>query len=191
LRAHEAGVVHRDIKPANIFLSRREGQVMVKLLDFGIARVKEQLADSENPALTTTGLMLGTPLYMSPEQAVGPKNIDARTDLFSLGVVLYEMLTGRTPHDVETVGALILAICTKPAPDVRASAPHVSERTAAIVAKLLSIDRAARYDGAAALLTDLSTAQGSSDVTIDEAVLDALPVVAPPSLDVAPTVLAR
>jgi serine/threonine-protein kinase len=136
--------------------------------------------------------MLGTPLYMSPEQALGPKNIDARTDLFSLGVVLYEMLTGRTPHDVETVGALILAICTKPAPAVRASAPHVSERTAAVVKKMLTIDRNERYESASALLADLG-AELANGTAIDEATLDALPTAesAEPSLDLAPTEHAR
>ena len=80
VRAHEAGVVHRDIKPANLFLARRDaGEIVVKVLDFGIARMKE-VAAPENRALTTTGLLLGSPLYMSPEQVLRPKDVDARTD---------------------------------------------------------------------------------------------------------------
>ncbi len=167
LRAHEAGVVHRDIKPANIFLARRDGgDVVVKLLDFGIARVKEQLQSPENPALTSTGLMLGTPLYMSPEQALGPKNIDARSDLWSLGVVLYEMLTGRTPHDVETVGALILAICTKPAPALESAREPIRE----LVKKLLQIDSKLRHESAAELLA-VFKAELPQGTTLDEAML--------------------
>ncbi len=174
-RAHEAGVVHRDIKPANIFLARREGgEVVVKLLDFGIARVKEQLQAPESPALTTTGLMLGTPLYMSPEQALGPKNTDHRTDLWSLGVVLYEALTGHTPHDVETVGALILAICTKAARPVDEVAPHVTAPVTAMVKRMLEINSGARYPSAVALLDDLKSALPGG-FAIDESMLVSLP----------------
>src|SRR5207253_5316915 len=77
-RAHEAGVVHRDIKPANLFLARLDDQIVVKVLDFGLARVKEHLSASQQLSLTSTGLMLGTPLYMSPEQVMGAKDLDHR-----------------------------------------------------------------------------------------------------------------
>ena len=155
-RAHEAGVVHRDIKPANLFLARRDGgEIVVKILDFGIARVKASMATADL-ALTTTGQMIGTPLYMSPEQVLRPKAVDHRTDLWSLGVVLYEALAGVNPHeDIETAGALMVAICGTPAPDLGAVAPHVSARTAAIVKRALAIDPAMRHASAEALLTDL------------------------------------
>ncbi|KYF88614.1 hypothetical protein BE20_22515 [Sorangium cellulosum] len=112
-RAHEAGVVHRDIKPANLFLARREGGggLVVKLLDFGVAKIRP----AHDPRRDTTGLtwsghVLGTPRYMSP-QARGIKDIDHRTDLWSLGVVLYRALAGRTPtEDVKSVGELITAL---------------------------------------------------------------------------------
>jgi serine/threonine-protein kinase len=176
VRAHEAGVVHRDIKPANLFLARRdEGEIVVKLLDFGIARVREQLASSENRALTTTGLMLGSPLYMSPEQVVGAKDLDHRTDLWSLGVVLHEALTGRTPYgDVETVGALFVAICSKPARPLGELAPRVSPPVAAIVKKALELDPARRYASAEELLADLKK-ELPSGTAIDESMLVALP----------------
>ncbi len=174
-RAHDAGVVHRDIKPANIFLARRSGtatandagDVVVKILDFGIARVKEQMAASENRALTTTGVLLGSPLYMSPEQVLRPKDIDNRTDLWSLGVVMYEALTGKTPYGdaLETVGALFVSICGKPAPSVRDAVPSISEDAAAIVKKALAIDVAARYASAEEMFADLKriTASASLD----------------------------
>ena len=165
-RAHEAGIVHRDIKPANLFLARREStklqsrdgeEVIVKLLDFGIARVREGMSSTENRALTSTGLMLGTPLYMSPEQVTGPKSVDQRTDLWALGVVLYEMLTGATPHaDVETLGGLLVAICSKPARPLAEVAPHVRRPVAAIVKKALEIDPANRYESADAFLGALT-----------------------------------
>ncbi|MEO8701289.1 MAG: serine/threonine-protein kinase [Kofleriaceae bacterium] len=156
--AHEAGVVHRDIKPANLFLARRDDEIVVTLLDFGVARVKQELA-TDSLTLTSTGLMLGTPLYMSPEQVVGAKDLDHRTDLWSLGVVLYELIAGTTPYtDMETLGALLVAICSKPARPLRDVVPKISERVAAITAKALALDPAVRYPTAAALLADLKAA---------------------------------
>src|SRR6185436_7491938 len=102
------------------------------------------------------GSMLGSPLYMSPEQALGKKSLDHRTDLWSLGMVFFEMLAGKTPHDdPETLGALILSICSQPARGVRTTAPHVSEQTEAIVKRMIEIDPAKRYPTAEACLEDL------------------------------------
>ena len=151
-KAHEANVVHRDIKPANIFLTRRDGgEVVAKILDFGIAKMKtESFTSSEGKSLTRTGTMLGSPLYMSPEQALGRKNIDHRTDIWSLGVVLYETLTGKAPHtDSETIGELIVNICHKPAPHVQDLAPWVPPEVAAIVHRALALDPNARFATAA------------------------------------------
>lgn len=151
-RAHAAGVIHRDIKPANLFLHRLDGEVVVKLLDFGVARVKEGLATVDNRALTATGVMLGTPLYMSPEQVVGAKNLDHRTDVWSLGIVLYEALTGVTPYDdVETIGGLLVAICSKP-PRVP---KHVPGPIAEVLTKSLALEPTQRYATADAMLADL------------------------------------
>jgi serine/threonine protein kinase len=109
-KAHQVGVIHRDIKPDNIFLCDAEGgELFVKLLDFGIAKRDQQKVTS---AATTTGAVVGTPYYMSPEQIVGDKDTDARTDIWSLGVVAYEAMTGRRPFEGTTVGAITLAIHT-------------------------------------------------------------------------------
>src|SRR5262249_27701770 len=99
-KAEEAFVIHRDIKPGNIFLANGDGdEVVVKILDFGIAKVKlDQMDQDTSSELTRTGSMLGSPQYMSPEQAQGLKSLDHRTDVWSMGVVLYKMLSGRTPH---------------------------------------------------------------------------------------------
>jgi eukaryotic-like serine/threonine-protein kinase len=147
-KAHESGVVHRDIKPANLFLAKREdGDVIVKLLDFGIAKVKiDQLASGEGVGLTRTGAMLGSPLYMSPEQARGKKDLDHRTDIWSLGVVFYEALAGTTPHGhVDTLGELILQICSTPPRLVQEIAPWVPASVAGIVHKALALDPAHRF----------------------------------------------
>ena len=104
--AHEAGIIHRDIKSANLFLARDEvGEITVKILDFGIAKViGEGMKSGHNTELTRTGSMLGSPRYMSPEQAKGQRDVGCRSDLWSLGVVLHELLTGTTPHaEIESV----------------------------------------------------------------------------------------
>ncbi len=150
-RAHDAGVTHRDIKPANLFIAQQDGgDVLVKLLDFGVAKIKiEQLTSAENAALTRTGSMLGSPLYMSPEQAKGAKTADHRTDIWSLGVVLYEALCGTTPHaHCETLGGLILAICSEEPRVVQDHAPWVPPEVAAIVHRALAIDVNRRYQTA-------------------------------------------
>ncbi len=151
-KAHDVNVIHRDIKPANIFLTRRDGgEVVAKILDFGIAKMKgEGFASTEGKSLTRTGTMLGSPLYMSPEQALGRKNIDHRSDVWSLGVVLYEALTGKAPHaDTETIGELIVSICHKPARHVQDLAPWVSPEVATIVHRALALDPASRFASAA------------------------------------------
>jgi serine/threonine-protein kinase len=159
-KAHEAGVVHRDIKPANIYLTRLDGgEVLSKILDFGIAKVRaEPLAGTEGKSLTRTGMMLGSPLYMSPEQALGKKTIDHRTDIWSLGVVLYETLTGTTPHAAaETVGALIMQICSEPPPPVQQFAPWIAPDVAAVVHRALAPEPEARWSSASEMYSAIRT----------------------------------
>ena len=120
-RAHERGIIHRDIKPGNIFLcDGGRGDVFVKLLDFGIAKgVDVPRVDSG----TKTGAMIGSPFYMSPEQILGSKTIDHRSDLWSLGVVAYEALTGTKPFDAETMGGLAIRIHSEPLPLLSTKVP--------------------------------------------------------------------
>ena len=113
-RAHAAGLVHRDLKPANIFLAHDDDREIVKVLDFGIAKDSTpRLAAGSN---TKTGSILGTPVYMSPEQAQGVKAIDHRSDLWSLGVVIFECMTGQLPFQSEAFGDLLLKIMVHPLP---------------------------------------------------------------------------
>jgi serine/threonine-protein kinase len=114
-RAHERGIVHRDIKPQNIFLTNvGGGELFVKVLDFGIAKAGS--APHGLSSATKTGALMGTPYYMSPEQTIGAKGVDHRTDLWALGVVAFECLTGQKPFDAETIGGLAVAICSGPTP---------------------------------------------------------------------------
>jgi serine/threonine-protein kinase len=172
-RAHEAGIVHRDIKPANIFMTAKEnGDSVVKILDFGIAKqTMDALSSSEGAGLTKTGSMLGTPLYMSPEQAQGLKTLDGRTDIWSLGMCLYEALSGRTPWgDVDTLGALILSICSRDVMPLQDIAPWVPPELAQVVHRCLQRDVNQRMPSALALVQALQPFCGGS-VTINPDVL--------------------
>jgi serine/threonine-protein kinase len=120
-RAHAAGIIHRDIKPDNIFLAQSDDDaLLVKILDFGIAKFATGPNDHSS---TRTGAVLGTPLYMSPEQARGLKTIDHRTDIYSLGLVAYTIFTGNLAFSSESFGDLLLQICTAPLPSLCANAP--------------------------------------------------------------------
>ena len=151
-RAHESGIVHRDIKPANLFLhdGGDTGDTVVKILDFGIAKVlMDAMQKAEEGGLTRTGSMLGSPHYMSPEQAQGLRSIDHRSDIWSLGVVLYKMLTGQTPHaHLQTLGQVILAICSTPPRPVQELAPWVPPEVASIVHRALQADPSRRFQTA-------------------------------------------
>jgi eukaryotic-like serine/threonine-protein kinase len=154
-RAHEARIIHRDIKPANFFLAKTGGgQRVVKLLDFGIAKIAhDPESNTETAGLTRTGSMLGSPLYMSPEQARGHKDLDRRADVWSMGVVLYQALTGRTPHqDTDALGELIIAICTEEAAAIQELAPWVSPQIAAIAHQAMRFAPEERFQTAADML---------------------------------------
>jgi serine/threonine-protein kinase len=114
-RAHEANIVHRDLKPENVFLVKNEDEEIAKVLDFGVAKV-EQAALGPEGTRTRTGSILGTPYYMSPEQAQGNKAVDTRSDLWSLGVIAFECLTGRRPFYSDGLGDLVLTICVRDLP---------------------------------------------------------------------------
>src|SRR5262249_22784955 len=120
--AHELGIIHRDLKPANLFLTEYADARVVKVLDFGISKVKSE----DNVSVTTTQSTLGTPLYMSPEQVRSAKHVDGRSDIWSLGVILYEMLSGEPPFVGDSASAIIASIAAdvpKPLQDLRPDLP--------------------------------------------------------------------
>ncbi len=153
--AHERGVLHRDVKPANILLSPT---LSAKVTDFGIGKLLT--GDTE---LTSTGQMVGSPAYMSPEQIKGEK-LDARTDIFSLGIVLYQALTLRKPFPADTLTTLVYQILHEEPPDPNLIASDVPEGLREIIKKCLAKDRANRYSDAGELAEDLREALGYSTV---------------------------
>ena len=160
--AHARGIVHRDVKPENIMVASEnplaEGQRYIKLVDFGIAKLTEQvMADTKASGAvhTATGLTIGTAPYMSPEQAQGLP-VDARTDIWSMGVVLYEMLTGRLPFEGQTTNQVILSILEKEPALLSTYAPTVpGEPLECLIAKALRKDREERHQTAKELFSDL------------------------------------
>ena len=165
--AHAAGIIHRDIKPENVMV-RPDG--LVKTLDFGLAKLIEAQAPSADSgartiakANTDPGTVMGTAAYMSPEQARG-QTVDARTDIFSLGVVIYEMIAGRAPFDGETASHVIVSILEKePAPLTRSS-PDAPDELERIVTKSLAKDKDERYQTVKDLLIDLKRLKQRRDL---------------------------
>ena len=151
--AHALGIVHRDVKPANLFLALLpDGEVKVKILDFGVAKVKMEVFNESTNSLTVNGSLLGTPLYMSPEQLRRASAIDEASDVWSLGVVLFECLTGELPWgDCDGIGELVTAILTLRLPLVQDLAPWVRPELAEIAQRALSRDPAARLRSATEL----------------------------------------
>jgi len=145
-RAHAAKLVHRDLKPENIYLVREGDEEVPKILDFGIAKTLLEDPDSFN--VTRDGAVLGTPYYMSPEQARAQRDVDHRSDLWALGVILFRVITGRRPFDGVTAAALAVQICTEPPPRVATVFPELSPEWDGFFDRALAKDPAQRFQSA-------------------------------------------
>jgi serine/threonine-protein kinase len=148
--AHEAGIVHRDLKPDNIFLSSKGGVVRPKIVDFGISKGVPSGADDVR--LTRTGQIIGTPLYMSPEQTRGTANVDRRSDIYAMGVILYEMTTGRLPFEATSIYDLIVKHATEVPPAPRTRRADIPESVEAVIMRCLEKAPDARYQTAQEVL---------------------------------------
>src|SRR5262249_33826243 len=144
--AHALSIIHRDIKPDNILLEGTRGRVMVT--DFGIAKA---LSASSAATLTGAGVAIGTPAFMSPEQAAGEREIDGRSDLYRLGIVTYQMLSGELPFSAPTVAGILMKQITEVAPDVAVKRPDVPQDLAMAVTRCLEKDPENRWPSADAL----------------------------------------
>ncbi len=147
--AHSLGIVHRDLKPANLYLTqRRDGSPLVKVLDFGISKFQDPTRHGMAQAsLTSTQALVGSPLYMSPEQVRNAKRVDHRTDVWSLGAILFELLTATPPFRGETLGEIFSKILSDPAPLLRSLAPETPAELEQIVARALEKDPDHRFSG--------------------------------------------
>jgi len=170
VRAHAAGIVHRDLKPENIFLVPGDDQEVAKVLDFGIAKHEQYSLAGKT---TKTGSFMGTPYYMSPEQARG-KNIDWRSDLWALGVIAFQCLTGRPPFESEALGELMGMIIYDPIPSISERAPGLPDALDAWWERAVSRDREERFQSA----KELSDAFGEAIETTKQM---AVPSIAPRS----------
>jgi serine/threonine protein kinase len=176
-RAHEAGIVHRDLKPANVFLARHDDDEIVKVLDFGIAKSLVPSGDGEEA--TQTGTLVGTPHYMSPEQARRSKDIDSRSDLWSLGVIAFRALTGKLPFIGDDMINVLVKVCTDPIPLPSSFVPELGPDVDAFFERALSRDLAGRFQTARELSDAFADLVGRQ-MAYSEISLEAY-VPAPPS----------
>ena len=155
--AHDKGIVHRDLKPENLFLAQKSGRVVVKILDFGIAKVSGAAGEVAGPGtLTRTGTIFGTPHFMSPEQALG-KTLDHRSDIYSVGVILFQLFTGRVPFEAESFMGILTKHITADVPRPSAIAPerNIPDSIERVILKALEKDPSARPQKMSDLLEEL------------------------------------
>jgi serine/threonine-protein kinase len=168
--AHASGIIHRDLKPQNLFLARSVGGASkVKVLDFGVSK-SMTTSDVKGGGLTQTRAMLGSPLYMSPEQMRSSRDVDARSDVWALGVVLYELLTRRWPFEAESMPELCLKVVSDPPTPITEHRPDIPRPLAEVIGRCLQKDPAMRYENAAELAAALAPmAPAASHVIVERA----------------------
>jgi serine/threonine-protein kinase len=164
--AHPAGIVHRDLKPENCFIvTDDDGEPLVKVLDFGVAKVTDNVFVTMNGVVTGSHALLGTPVYMSPEQARGEPQLDGRSDLWSLGVIAYEMLAGHIPFDVGSLAQVLYAVLAGPIAPLTSVDPTLAPSIDAWLSRALNRDRSQRFSTGKELASALAAALGFARVT--------------------------
>lgn len=155
--AHALGIIHRDLKPANMFVVRRpDGALSVKVLDFGISKMRGLGGSAPDVSITKTSAMMGSPLYMSPEQMQSAKDVDSRTDIWALGIILFELVTGASPFHSETMPELIAKILSTPPPPLASKRPDAPLGFEAVILRCIDKDRGRRYESVGQLAADLT-----------------------------------
>jgi eukaryotic-like serine/threonine-protein kinase len=155
--AHSIGIVHRDLKPANLFVTQRVGGTpLIKVLDFGISKMTGSDSLAAGQSLTASGSVMGSPGYMSPEQVRSAKTVDPRSDIWALGVILYELLTGVRPFLGDTLGETFAKILSEPHTPIRELRPEVPEGLARVIGQCLERRLDRRVQSVAALATSLA-----------------------------------
>ncbi|MEJ1960363.1 MAG: serine/threonine-protein kinase [Gammaproteobacteria bacterium] len=153
--AHSLGIVHRDLKPSNLFVTQRpDGALSIKVLDFGISKTVS--LGRSGASMTRTAVMVGSPMYMSPQQIRSARDVDAKGDIWALGVILYELLAGVPPFDGENLAELVNRIISEPAPSLRRRRPDVPEALEQVILRCLARDLELRFGSIAALAEALS-----------------------------------
>jgi serine/threonine protein kinase len=161
--AHNAAIVHRDLKPANLFLSRRaDGSELVKILDFGISKMVDTGGSHPSGSVTSTSAMLGSPVYMSPEQLNSSRDVDARTDIWALGIILYELLSGRLPFQGESVPQLCVSVLQAEPLPLTSLRPDLSPGLQAAIFRCIQKDRGSRFATVGELADALAVFAGPS-----------------------------
>jgi len=155
--AHAVGIVHRDLKPENVFVTQRNGVELVKVLDFGLARTVDERAEKE----TRTGVAMGTPRYMAPEQAVSARDVTPAADVWALGVMLYEAISGRTPFEGPTPSAIVVEAVTQPHVPLNHLAPQTPMALVTLVDRCLQKEPSQRPRDAGALLAEMTQLRAS------------------------------
>lgn len=177
--AHSLGIVHRDLKPANMFrITRADGSPSIKILDFGISKLQ-----NADVSMTQTATMMGSPYYMSPEQMTSSKNVDARTDIWAMGVIVHQLLTGKVPFEGNTIAEVCAAVLSKPAPRLDETRSDIPLGLQEIVDKALEKNRENRLSNMAEFAQALAPFGKSEDVLSAERVSRVLSFKAPSSFE--------
>ncbi len=175
-QAHSIGIVHRDLKPANLFLVKRQDRTMqVKVLDFGISKATNPLGEGSG-AMTSTKALLGSPYYMSPEQLRSSKSVDARADIWSVGIILYELLTGSPPFAGDNFGELFAAILEMDAPSLIAKRPDINPQFEHVVMRCLQRKPDHRYSNVGELASALAPFASTRGQRTAHRILDVMPI---------------